>query len=66
MTSATHESPSLVRAIYQGAAFSFSLPQTATLGELAEELAYFGRRFGGTPLYVDVLVGSPHAPMAGR
>lgn len=58
MASTARDSSTLVRAVFKDAAFSFSLRRHATLGDLAEELAFMGRRFGGTPLYVDVLVRS--------
>jgi hypothetical protein len=50
--------PSLVRAIFKEAALSFNLPRSATLEQLAQELASLGRRYGGTPLYVDVRLRS--------
>jgi hypothetical protein len=58
MASIAQDSSTMVRAVFKDAAFSFNLRRQATLGDLAEELAYVGRRFGGSPLYVDVLVRS--------
>lgn len=65
MRSSAQDSPSLVRAVFKDAACSFNLRSQATLAELAEELAYFGQRHGGTPLYVDVRLGCRHAPAIG-
>ena len=56
MASVAHDSPTVVRAVFKNAAFSFNLRRQATLGDLPEEVAYVGRRFGGAPIYVDVLL----------
>jgi hypothetical protein len=56
---------SVVRAVFKDASCSFNLRGQATLGDLAEELDYMGQRFGGSPLYVDVLVRSGHGSDVG-
>lgn len=50
--------PSQVRAVFKEAALSFNLSKGATLEDLAKELALFGERYGGAPLYVDVRLRS--------
>lgn len=62
MASSAPESSTVVRAVFKDAAFSFNLRRQATLGDLAEELAYVGRRHGGAPLYVDVVVRGRSSP----
>jgi hypothetical protein len=56
MSSTLRQQPSRVTAIFEEAALAFNLPQGATLEDLAEELGALGERYGGPPLYVDVML----------